>query len=58
MVDGRIIGNDLESSKDTAGASDPATYWTDARVEALKSRLAGYMKQIIDAGSCKDSCNK
>ena len=58
VIDGRVIGNELESSKDTAGESDPAAYWTDARVEALKTRLVSYMKQIIDAGGCKDSCNK
>lgn len=58
VVDGRIIGNDLETSKDTAGESDPAAYWTEARVTALKSRLTAYMKQVIDASGCKDSCNK
>ncbi len=58
VIDGRIIANDLESSKDTAGETDPAAYWTEARVSALKTRLASYMKQIIDAGGCTDNCNK
>ncbi len=58
VVDGRIIANDLESSKDTAGETDPAAYWTEARVAALKTRLTNYMKQIVDAGSCTDNCNK
>lgn len=58
VIDGRVVANDLESSKDTAGQSEPANYWTDARVEALKSRLKNYMQQVIDASGCKDSCNK
>ncbi len=59
VIDGRIVGNDLESSKDTAGESDPAAYWNDARVSALKSRLNAYVKQVVDAnGNCNETCNK
>ncbi|MBR5620934.1 hypothetical protein IKW75_00380 [Candidatus Saccharibacteria bacterium] len=58
VVDGRIIGNDLETSKDTAGVANPADYWTEARVAALKSRLVSNMKQVIDASGCEDNCNK
>lgn len=58
VVDGRIVANDLETSKDTDGQSEPANYWTDARVEALKSRLTSYMQAVIDAAGCTDSCNK
>lgn len=59
VVDGRIVGNDLESSKDTAGESDPNNYWTEDRVNALKSRLSNYAKQVVDASTnCNDTCNK
>ena len=58
VVDGRIVGNDLESSKDTAGESDPKSYWTEDRVSALKSRLSAYAKQVVDAErNCQDTCN-
>lgn len=58
VIDGKIIGNDLESSKYTAGETDPAAYWTEARVNDLKSRLGSWMQQIIDTSNCNDSCNK
>lgn len=58
VVDGEIIGNDLESSKYTAGESDPANYWTEARITDLKARLGSLIQTVIDAESCKDSCNK
>lgn len=57
VVDGKIIGNDLESSKYTAGESDPDAYWTEARVNDLKSRLISYMQTVKDAGGCTESCN-
>lgn len=58
VVDGRIIGNDLESSKDTAGESDPATYWTEERVNALKARLTSFAQQVAAAsGNCEETCN-
>lgn len=56
VVNGRVIGNDLESSKDTAGTNDPAAYWTEERVAALKDRLKSYAQQVVSAG-CTDSCN-
>lgn len=58
VVDGKIIGNDLESSKYTAGETDPANYWTEARIADLKARLGSLIQTVIDAESCKDSCNK
>ena len=58
VIDGRIIANDLESSKDTANESDPANYWTESRLSALKARLKSYMQQIVSAKGCTDTCNK
>ena len=58
VVDGKIIGNDLESSKYTAGETEPAKYWTEARVADLKARLAALISQVKSAENCTDSCNK
>ena len=58
VIDGKIIGNDLESSKYTAGEKEPANYWTEARVNDLKARLGSLIQTIIDAENCNDSCNK
>lgn len=58
VVDGKIIGNDLESSKYTAGETEPNNYWTEARVADLKARLGSFIQTIIDAESCSDTCNK
>ena len=49
VIDGEIIGNDWETSKDTLNAETPADYWTEERVEAWKAKLAPYFEQIKDA---------
>ena len=59
VVNGEIIGNDYESSKDTGGASEPAEYWTEEKVTALKERLKNYMQEVKAAeASCVDVCNE
>ena len=58
VIDGKIIGNDNETSKYTAGESEPDNYWTDARIADLKSRLATYIKKVKEAEGCGDTCNK
>ena len=58
VVDGKIIGNDNESSKYTAGETEPTNYWIDARINDLKARLGSLIQKIIDAEGCKDACNK
>ena len=57
VVDGEIIGNDHETSKDTLGLEDPEAYWTDERVEALKTKLAELFKKIAEKKGCATSCN-
>ncbi len=57
IENGNIVANDYESSKDTAGLSDPNEYWTNERVVALKNRLGGYMQAVLDAGGCDSTCN-
>ena len=46
VKDGVIIGNDFETSKDTAGAETPEIYWTEEKVEAFKTRISGYLAQL------------
>lgn len=58
VVDGTIVANDNETSKYTAGESEPENYWTDARIADLKARLTSYMEKIKNAEGCTDSCNK
>jgi len=56
VKDGKIIGMDSETAKDTKGAKDPKEYWTEKRVNALKKRLNDYASQVLDR-ICSD-CNK
>lgn len=57
VKDGKIIGVDWETSKDTAGAKTPEEYWTAEKVAALKARLAEYMQQI-KGDDCATTCDK
>lgn len=57
-VNGKIIGNDYESSKDTHNLKDPKEYWTEEEVKDLKSRLKGYMKEVDAALNACSDCNK
>ncbi len=57
-VNGEVIGNDNESSKDTHGLTDPKEYWTDEEVKDLKTRLRGYIEEVdASLNACSD-CNK
>ena len=56
VSDGQIVGNDHESSKDTAGLKNPSEYWTEARVQDLKARLNSFM-QLVKNSNCETSCN-
>ena len=46
VVNGEIIGNDWETSKDTLDAETPADYWTEERVAAWKEKLAPYFEAV------------
>lgn len=47
-IDGNLIGNDYETSKDTHDLTDPEEYWTETEVQELKHTLAGYMEQVLE----------
>ena len=56
-VEGKIIGNDYETSKDTHGLSNPSEYWTEDEVQSLKSTLTRYMKDVYKALNSCTECN-
>ncbi len=59
IIDGKIIGNDYETSKDTHGLSNPDEYWTDDEVSSLKKTLKNYMEQVMNSQKvCTSGCNK
>lgn len=60
VSDGGIIGNDFQTSKDTAGETDPAAYWTEERIAEFKANIGKFMQEVIDIknAQCQDSCNK
>lgn len=49
VIEGEIIGNDWETSKDQLELATPDEYWTEERVTAWKEKLAPYFKQIKEA---------
>lgn len=58
VVNGKIIGNDYETSLDTKGFEKPSDYWTEEGVSELENTLSGYMKEVYKSlYSCTD-CNK
>lgn len=56
VKDGKIIGMDSETAKDTKGCKDPEEYWTEKRLKALKKRLNDLASEVSDR-ICSD-CNK
>ncbi len=58
VVDGKIIGNDLETSKDTLGNKTPEKYWTEERLAAWKERVGKMMEKVADSTGCETTCNE
>ena len=58
IVDGEIIGNDLETSKDTLGLQNPDDYWTEERVAAWKEKIGALMEKVKSAQGCATTCNE
>lgn len=57
-INGKVVGTNYESSKDTDGLDDPSLYWTSDRVSFLKSSLKKYMLKVKDASNICTDCNK
>jgi hypothetical protein len=58
IVEGKIIGNDLETSKDTLGFQTPSEYWTEKRVENWKENVGALMSKVKAAEGCTTNCNE
>lgn len=57
-VDGKVIFNDYETSKDTNNKETPKEYWSDEEITDLKNRLKPYLEKINIASNTCTSCNK
>ena len=57
-INGKIVGNDYETSFDTHGFDKPEDYWTEEEVDELKSTLSNYMKDVFKALNTCTDCNK
>lgn len=57
-INGKVVGNDYETSLDTHNLSNPAEYWTEEEVLELKTTLKSYMKQVYIALNSCTECNK
>ena len=57
-VDGEVIFNDYETSKDTNNKETPKEYWSDEEITDLKNRLKPYLEKINIASNTCTSCNK
>ena len=55
VKEGKVVGYDYETSKDTKGFTDPNEYWSKDRLDALKLKLHNYMKEVVnkDCSPCE-----
>lgn len=58
VINGKIIGNDYETSLDTHGLEKPEEYWTEIEVKELKENLKKYMNQVYIALNACTECGK
>jgi predicted bacteriocin transport accessory protein len=58
VINGTIIGNDYETSKETLGISDPKEYWTEERVSAWKEQVGKLMDSVKAAEGCTTTCDE
>ena len=57
-IEGKIVGNDYETSKDTHNLSNPNEYWTEEEITDLKATLKGFMEKVYVALNACTECNK
>ena len=58
VVDGEIVGNDLETSKETLGTQDPEEYWTEERIKNWKENVGALLGKIKAAEGCTTTCDE
>lgn len=57
-IDGKILLNDYETSKDTHNLKDPKEYWTEEEIKSLKTTLKTAMEQVKEKLDVCTDCNK
>ena len=58
VINGEIIANDWETSKDTLGLDSPEEYWTEDRLSAWQTKLRPSFERLRDAAGCASTCNQ
>lgn len=48
VVNGKIVANDWETSKDVLGAEHPEEYWTEERVSAWKEKMNNLYERFLE----------
>lgn len=57
-ANGKLVGNNNETSLDTNGIETPSDYWTEEEVKDLRASLVKYMTRVIEQTSTCTDCNK
>lgn len=57
-ANGKLVGNNNETSLNTNGIETPSDYWTENEVKDLKASLVKYMTRVIEQTSTCTDCNK
>lgn len=57
-VNGKLVGNNCETSLDTKGLDKPEDYWTEEEVKDLKASLTKYIGRVLPHLTTCTDCNK
>jgi len=58
VINGTLIGNDCETSKDTLDINEPEEYWIETRVSSWKDRVGRLMDLVKAAEGCTTTCDE
>ena len=57
-AEGKLVGNNCETSLDTKDLDDPKEYWTKEEVKDLKASLTKYMNRVLPYLTTCTDCNE
>ena len=57
-AEGKLVGNNCETSLDTKDLDDPEEYWTEEEVKDLKASLTKYMNRVLPYLTTCTECNE
>jgi len=57
-ANGKLVGNNCETSLDTKGLEKPEDYWTEEEVTELKANLTKYIDRVLPHLTICTDCNK